>query len=173
MALPLTEISDYETGRFKLPVSHITSKDLEVYIDRYEKRYLQDLLGSALATEFINDLDASNQPQDPKFTVIFNELAIDYCGVEYISEGILQMLKGFIFYEYNRDLEATSLMGGVNASLSENSMKTDLYAGPSLKIYNESVSFYSIIQQYICDNPEDYDYSLFKGKQKGYITPLD
>lgn len=170
MPLPITSQADYQKGRFKLPFSSITSKDFDEYITEYEPKYLDDLLGCDLAALFIADLDADGVPQTAIYQTIYNKLCVDFCGQEYKSSGIKDMLTKFIWFEYSRDIEADNSDVGVQVSKGENQTKADFYASKGLKFYNEAVNNYLVIQYYICQNINDYpDY---KGKTKDYIHSL-
>lgn len=171
MPLPITKHTDYETGVYKLPFSSITKKDLTSYIDTYELKYLQDLLGCELAKLFIADLTGvENAPTEDRFIYIYNAFCNDEtCHFER-SEGIKVMLQGFMFWEYGKTLTTELAMNGAVDSSSENSTRGKQSGTKLLSNYNNSITSYTAIQEYICGNEEIYP--EFKGKRKEYTSFL-
>jgi len=169
MALPITKISDFEAGRFRLPLNPDLIKQLDAFIDENEECYLEDLLGCELATLFIADLDVDNIPQTPRFVQIMDKFCEDVneCGYRIKSAGIKEMLKGFIYFYYGRSLTSIlSSVGSIKAS-GENSQPS-LQASTLLrKNFNYSIDTFQAIQEYICINPETYP--EFKGIERNYI----
>ena len=113
MGLPITSINDYKAGGYSLPLNDVTKKDLITDLNRYERKYLCDLLGYEVFNLFIADLDTgTNIPTEQRFTDIFNELNVssECHGGKFISFGIKEMLKGFVSFEYIRAIEFPSTM---------------------------------------------------------------
>jgi hypothetical protein len=143
-------IADF-TGKFELHTGMYDNDKLQAYIDRYEQRYLVHLLGQKYYDEFIGDIDPSTgESRSPNFIKIFNPFYEDenlYSILQ--SEGFVDMLKGFIYFEYGKDLlNQMTPFGNVKQS-SENSklattLNTMMYAR-----YNESVRTFNTIRAYI------------------------
>jgi hypothetical protein len=145
------EVSDF-TGKFQLHTGMYDQSKLESYIERYEKKYLVQLFGVELYNDFMGDIDAG-MPQSPNFIKIFNPFneQIDMLNIA-MSEGILDMLKGFIYFEYAKDLINQMTPFGNVAQQSENSsVVTPLYSMMYAR-YNESVKTYRAIQTYMIYN---------------------
>ncbi len=156
MALPITQQTDYITGKYTLAFDKLNLKDFNAYRDDTEQSKLDNLLGCDLAELFINDLDNSGVPQDPRFTVIFNKLCVEYCGKQYISQGIKKMLQGFVWHEVSRYKEAASQQVGTKILISENAENAGFLSSRGLHLYNLSINDYLTIQYYICQNIETY-----------------
>ncbi|HKZ36116.1 MAG TPA: hypothetical protein VJ184_00595, partial [Chryseolinea sp.] len=73
--------------------------ELQSYIDRYEKKYIHQLLGVTLGDLFIADL-TMGVPSDPRFVAIFDTFSKqDDCRI-YDSNGIKDILTALVFYHY-------------------------------------------------------------------------
>lgn len=158
--------SDDFVNKYELSVGMYSDNKLDAYIQKYEERYLVHLLGSKLYQDFIDDLDA-NVPKSPNFKKIFDPFNIDldslgsgilygnrngiYLGSNSIleSEGILEMLKGFIYFEYSKDLMNQQTPYGNVKQRSENSVVVDSPHSLIYSRYNEAIQTYRAIQQYI------------------------
>lgn len=157
----IVSASDF-VGVYSLPVTRLTSTDLDLLIDEMEVRLLRELLGVSLADLFIAEYPSLS----PRFTAINDVIVLEICGVDYFNEGLKKLLIGFIYVEYMRGLEAQKTSFGVQKSDGENSLKSDMYASNPLAIYNKSVKSSHILQTYILDNLSDYP--EFKGQEKQY-----
>lgn len=158
--------SDF-TGKYKLALTQYNTVDIDAYIAKYEKHYLLKLLGAELYDLFIADLDGSTPqvPQTTPYTTIFNEFHTEIYNELVVSNGIVEMLKGFIFYEYSKDIiQVQTPIGGVKPS-GENAQV--LGANQSLTTrFNDSVETYKAIQEYICANNSDF--STYRGVEIKY-----
>ena len=125
---------------------------IQAYIDKYEKRYLIELLGPDLYDQLVAD-STGGIPQSPNLLFIYNPFHVTISPLSMlISEGIVEMLLGFIYFEYSKDLVNQMTPYGNVKSLAENSTVT---AGNSTLIYNrynEAVRTYRAIQMYIALN---------------------
>ena len=160
--------ADFNSGKYKIAQDNFSQATLTAYITKFEKRYLQDLMGIELYNLFAADLVA-NVPQTQRFEDIYNEFAEDDDGLVsglsgmassgnkiVRSEGIKEMLKGFIFFEYNRDLPVKNTMTGNVQEDNENSkVLTSLKAGITEK-YNEAIATYKAIQWKLEDESATY-----------------
>lgn len=178
------QISDFSVGKYKIPQAKgVCEGQLQAYINRYEKRYLIDLLGCELSELFIDDL-TDGVPTDPIYLALFNEICIDlrtgffnsyywapdlcYCQPKrIISRGIKEMLKGFIFFQYMRDFPNQKDITGITHIDSENSTMVDFAQWGIAEFYNESIEDYNNIQYFIYEDKDTYD--VFNGVSKKKI----
>ena len=166
--------SDF-TGLVEQSVNEFTTDKLQNYIDYHEPRYLTDLLGCDLYADFVADLlptpaVPTSVPQDAKFTAIFDAFCIDEdydSGCQHVSEGIKQMLKYFVWFEYARDNQYTLAITGATKNTFSNSELLSVVHTRAVQNYNLGIKTYHAIQWYIDDeNPNDYDYDKFNGVPK-------
>ena len=80
-----------------------------------------------------------------------------------------EMLIGFIYYEYVKDLTNQISSVGNVVPIGENSENgTTLYSMMYTR-YNEGCASYKTIQYWICFNDETYNYDGFSGNAKGFV----
>jgi hypothetical protein len=142
--------SDF-TGKFELHTGQYVQQKIVEYINRYEKRYLVDLLGQKLYDEFINDLDPlTNTPKSPNFVKLFEPFIEDVTLYETInSEGVLDMLKGFIYFEYSKDNFNQQTVYGNVQQKAENSKIVNTLQTLIYNRYNEATTTFRAIRDYI------------------------
>jgi hypothetical protein len=141
-------------GKYELHTGMYDQSKLQDYIDRYEKRYLIELLGADLYSDFSGDIDpVSKEPLSPNFIQIFQpfQVNVDFNRL-LISEGIIDMLKGFIYFEYAKDLMNQMTPFGNVQQKSENSKLTTTLNSMMYARYNEAVKTYKAIQEFILQN---------------------
>ena len=144
----IVTISDF-TGKYQLSTGMYDTAKLQDYIDKYEKRYLIELFGANLYTEFESDLLA-NVPQSPNFLKVFNPFYENLTFRQLIiSDGIKEMLKGFIYFEYSKDLINQMTPYGNVRPISENSEPVSTLYSMIYARYNEAIRSYKAIQTYI------------------------
>lgn len=155
----ILSIQDFN-GKYALHTGMYDHSKLQNYIDIYEPRYLKQLFGVDLYNQFESDL-LNNVPQSPNFLKIFNAFSEDLgfnfytpYGFEVAnnqldSEGILQMLKGFIYFEYSKDLVNQMTPYGNVKPTSENSEVANTGFSMIYTRYNEAIRSYRTIQSYI------------------------
>jgi hypothetical protein len=160
----ITSISDY-VGKYKLSTGMFDQAKLQEYIDRYEPRYLRELFGVDLYNQFEADL-VGGVPQSPNFLKVFNPLYEDvgtfyyhwnrtyelYDQIE--SEGIKEMLKGFIYFEYSKDLVNEMTPYGNVRPKAENSEVANTLFSMIYTRYNEAIKSFQSIQDYIMLNQD-------------------
>lgn len=156
----ILSIEDFKEGKYKIPqTDKINADKLQSYIERYEDKYLTDLLGAELSNLFISDL-VDGLPQTLIYLNIFNPIKQDLkedCKIKRIySRGIKDMLRGFIFFEFMNDLPNQKDLTGVNRAKSENGTPVHWQDWGLPSFYNESVLSFRSIQAYIEKNIEDY-----------------
>lgn len=165
----IIEIKAFETGEFAISSNQYTAQDLSVYIDKYEKNYLEDMLGVELAELLLADLDQSGYPQSPRFQAIFGRFSKDYeqNGVKGIlrSDGIPATLKAFVWCEYVKDQNVKNTISGSTVNEQEVSAVVSFRNAQFIDRYNETLKSYGAIQQFCFDNMEQ-DYPEFNGVVK-------
>lgn len=141
------------TGKYELHTGLYDQPKLQDYINKYEKRYLIELFGATLFDDFILDLDVNDEPESPNFIQIFNDFHQNVNLYHLlISEGILEMLKGFIYFEYSKDQMNQQTPFGNVSQLSENSKKVTTLNSMMYTRYNESVKTFDAIRSFIILN---------------------
>lgn len=155
----ILSIQDF-TGKYQVSTGMYDQAKLQDYINRYEPRYLKELFGITLYNDFQSDL-LNNVPQSPNFLVLFNPLSEDigynfyyfngtYEGINQIdSEGIKEMLKGFIYFEYVKDLSNQITPIGLVKPDNENSTVANTLFSMMYTRYNEAIRSYNSIRDYI------------------------
>lgn len=182
------------TGYYRISQDAEVAERLTAYIEKYEKKYLVDLLGYELYTLFLADLTA-NVPTTPRFQTIFDALNYEGgsssevfypIGMGYssyptlddqpkecyhtpvFSDGILKMLKGFIYFEFLKEYGVSVATTGMTVNKNENSEDAGARAlGLVEDRFNDSVDSYNVIQAYIRANPSTYP--EFKGVSKSKV----
>jgi hypothetical protein len=155
----ILSIQDF-TGKYQVSTGMYDQAKLQDYINRYEPRYLKQLFGVSLYNDFQSDL-LNNVPQSPNFLTLFNPLSEDmgynfyyfngvYEGVNQIdSEGIKEMLKGFIYFEYVKDLSNQITPIGLVKPDNENSTVANTLFSMMYTRYNEAIRSYNSIRDFI------------------------
>jgi hypothetical protein len=144
-------------GFFKSSQNSYSKPELQLFIDKFEKLYLCQLLGANLYEDFVNDL-VDGVPQSQKYIDIFNAFCKNEGRCLYQSEGIKEMLKGFLFYEYTTTTNFQHTIAGVQQNESDNTTQTsieNIYRNGEQR-FNLSVQTYKSIQWFICDNYDTY-----------------
>lgn len=142
---------------------------LQSYIDKFETLYIYDLLGKALGDLFLADINpAYSNPATAKFLAIYNSLSIDFSNNEVRSNGIKEMLLGFIYFEYVRKNTVKNTLVGNLIAQNEVSQQADWNSTNIYQNYNEAVRTYNSIQIYIEENKGDYP--EFNGNFKKYMN---
>jgi hypothetical protein len=141
------------TGKYELHTGMYDTAKLQSYIDKYEVRYLRELLGVTLYNEFVSDLTIQYVPKSPNFLQLYNPFAEDVNMYQMLeSDGMLEMLKGFIYFEYSKDLMMQQTTYGGVQQTAENSKVLNTLQSLIYNRYNEAVRTYRAIQDYILLN---------------------
>lgn len=158
----IVQTTDF-TGKYAIPQNSFS--DLDSFIDKYEKSYLQDLLGAALCVLFLADLDIlDTAPTNPIYTKIFAAFAEDSNGLVIKSEGMKVMLLGFIYWEWVREQKVKQTIGGAVVNSSEVSREASGVESNTFSRYNAGIETYTAIQWWIIEHSSDYP--DFNGQQK-------
>ena len=163
-----------------------SQEQLEGYIERYEKKYINQLLGVELANLFIADL-VDQVPVDPIYLAIYNPIEKDLttsqgvyysglCGCQnrqIYTNGMKSMIMGFIFFQFMRDQPFSRENTGVSRKIAENSENSSFYQWGIDEHYNESVRDYQQTQYYILLEKKDNSiYLEFNGVKKQITSTL-
>ena len=148
-------INDF-TGKYELHTGMYDTTKLLDYISIYEQRYLVELFGAELYNDFVADLDINNIPQSPNFLYVFNpfyENVLLHTIIQ--SEGIKQMLKGFIYFEYLKDTTNQMTPNGMVVPSNENSTTASTIYSMMYARYNEAMRSFRAIQTHIAMNSNE------------------
>lgn len=169
----IVTVDDFKEGKYELHTGMYDVPRIQAYIDKYEKRYLTELLGVDLYNLFAADLTlGGGTPTEPRFLVIFEALTMDLPWCILYSDGMKEMLLGVIYYEYTKDqIVQMTPVGNVRPVGQNSEVAGSLYTQIYTR-YNDGVRMYKAIQMYIWKNPEGYDYDSFNGVPKGLVTWL-
>lgn len=152
-------------GKFAISTNGYKTGSLELYIERYETKYLVELFGLELYNLWFADVElvTPNAIYLKLKDAFIDQLS---CGTILDSKGIADMLLGFVYYHYQMDAKVTqSINSGVKIK-SELSEKPLNDYGYIYERWNESIETYKAIQRYICENMDIYP--TFKGVEKSY-----
>jgi len=155
--------------KYELSTGMYDDTKLESYIEKYTERYLLHLFGADLLNSFEADLTAQSPqtPKSPNFQKVFNPFYMDWNKSLFLSgsslygyrlnqilesDGILEMLKGFIYWEYARDLMNQMTPYGNVKQRAELSHVVDSPHSLMWERYNEALCTYRAIQEYIHSN---------------------
>lgn len=155
--------SDF-VGKYELSKTRFNTTLIDSYIEKYEKQYLMRLLGIELYDLFMTELNTNNPPTTLIYENIYNPISYDYNGLM-VSNGMKEMLLGFIYYEYIKDSQIQQTPNGTASASNENAKAVDLNS-LILSRYNDSVDSYKTIQDYITLNR--IDYPTYKGYELRY-----
>lgn len=155
--------------KYELSTGMYDDTKLESYIEKYTERYLLHLFGADLLNSFEADLTAGTPqtPKSPNFQKVFNPFYMDWNKSLFLSgsslygyrlnqilesDGILEMLKGFIYWEYARDLMNQMTPYGNVKQRAELSHVVDSPHSLMWERYNEAIKTFRAIQEYIYSN---------------------
>jgi len=146
----ITQVGDF-TGKYELHTGIYDSAKLQAYIDKYEPLYMNELFGATLYASFVADLDQqTNEPKSPNFLFFYNSFAEDvHIYRMLISNGIPEMLLGFIYFEYVKDTMNTMTPFGNTIARSELSRLSSTLNTLMYNRYNEAIKTFTAIRDYI------------------------
>lgn len=157
-------------GKYSISQNSFNGSDLQAFIDKYEKVYLRDLLGLVLGDLLYADIAANTflAPPTARYTVLFNAIAQELNGCDVISDGIKEMLLGFIYWEFVRQATVQNTTTGNVIAQNEVSAQADWSSTNIYDNYNEAIKSYRAIQIYINTNSSTYPEFNGKMKSKAY-----
>ena len=146
----IVTISDF-VGKYQLHSGTYVTTNIQAYIDKYEPRYLRELFGAELYTDFLSDLDQqTNEPKSPNFKYVYFPFAEDVNVFQLlVSDGIKEMLLGFIYFEYSKDLQNQMTPYGNVQNKSELSNTVSTLSSMIWTRYNESVRTFMAIRDWM------------------------
>lgn len=162
-----TSPEDYK-GFYQISGNSFDQTELQLYIDEVEPEILRDLMGCDLYDLFVADL-VGNVPQTQRFINIFNAFCIDnpsFHNTQEKSKGIIEMLKGFVYFSYVKESDfANVITGNIKNAFSNSEQARSVEVGFNDR-YNRAIVSYKAIQWYMCENTNGDEYpeenSLFK-----------
>lgn len=161
----LLALTDFK-GQYNLPDAKgvYTSTTIQAFIDKYEKQYLDQLLGLDLSNKIIAYLAASRLPNNDDYNYIidafqFQEPGGGGCGCNSIkdSKGMKAFLVAAIMYEYVSDnLQFTQI--GAAVPQAETSSEINVRKNQRLaeKKWNDILDTPDSIQWYCWNNADKY-----------------
>lgn len=170
--MSITTPSDYKGFNCIVTNSHYGIGDLQLYIDKYEKYYLELLLGCNLANLFLTDYNTNPfGAKELRFQAIFNQIcfSVNWCD-EIVSRGVKEMLIGFIYVHYTKDIANKSTSNGKAVNKITNSENSNFWDTNMPESYNKSVDDFRAIQYYICYYNENY--SEYRGQDLDKLVPF-
>lgn len=168
--------ADFENGEFLIS-NQADTEDLEALIDRVEVEALQDLLGKELYDLFIADIGSPtfpttpDVPDSPRFLAIYNLFYVDET-VRLRSEGFIDMLKMFIWFEWTNKTRLQNTPVGIIANEFENGTNTAPSVAQLEVTYNRGIMTFHDIVQFILIDSVTYPEYDGKGKIRQYISSL-
>ena len=166
--MSIIKITDFNGGKFNLAVNQYQEDYLQKIIDETENKVLNELFGFDLYDLFIQDL-INDYPTSQRFIDVFEPLRFSV-PIKVMTEGIKEMLKGFIYYEYIRLTTAQHTTTGVSQTQGENS---ETRAAENLNVtvkFNESIINFKGIQTLM--SYEHLIYPEYDGSSKQFNNPF-
>jgi hypothetical protein len=155
--------SDF-TGKHK--VAQDCYSQLQAYINKYEPIYLINLLGSDLYKALKEDYNEDERKcTEERLQFILDS---NYTGPVY--EGLIETLKGFIFFEYVRENRFKITETGIHVNTSDSSRQVAFSEFPLFRFYNDAIHNYKAIQYYLKAQKDIYP--DFSGVSKSIMLPF-
>jgi len=160
-------LDDFETGIFIIPLATKQELVLEEYLALVECEYLTKLFGVELYELFLADLDPQGLPQTQRFIDIYIKFSIqpedcNYGNPIYTSMGLIEMLKGIVYFLYVRGSFTKLTNNGPKLTDSENSVNIRHNEHDIFTWFNMSVEYWCAIQYRMRTESPDV-YPEFRG----------
>lgn len=172
--MSILKTSDFEKGRYRIPLNpDQQTGGIQDYITDTETKYLVLLFGVELYDLFIIDLGlpTAGEPTDPRFVKVFDPFNEQTETQLIISTGIKEMLKGFVYYLYTRDIITRITTVGAEIAQGANSEAISGIKHDITGRFNEAVDEFQTLQFYMTDvNPDDYP--EFAGAHQDFNHPF-
>jgi len=157
--MSLTKYTDY-IGFHQIAKGGNNDEKIQTYIDEIEPTMLRDLLGNTLYDLFIADIDPiTNKPVTARFLSLYDAFSIDVSlgsGCQERSLGMVEMLKGFVYYSFVGDSDYFNTISGNVKNQFSNSLGVSYIQLGLTERYNLGLQTYNVIQWYICENSATY-----------------
>jgi hypothetical protein len=144
--------ANFEQGKFKTGFTQFTANDLTACITRNEDKIMTELLGKDLYALYVTGVAGG----DPIYEFLRDAFIEEINEVAYVSQGVVDMLCGFVWCEYQRDIYANNSSIGANRLKGENSDQVSFNGANYHSRYLEALSTFEAIQAYINDNLDVY-----------------
>ncbi len=169
--MSVIKTSDFATAPYLIPVNPNQTLDLQNFIDKEQEDRLLELFGVELYDLFIADLVA-DAPTSARFIKVFDSFYEQTgCNNTLIkSDGIKEMLKGFVYYAYLRQRVTRVDTTGISMVLSENNEPVSAIYHDITRRYNEAIETFKVIRYYMI-NVDASTYPEFKGVDKQFNHP--
>ena len=152
-------------GRYAITQHQTNASKIQSYIDMIEPSILNELFGVELFILYAQGVINEEEIYTKLYNPFFENLE---CGRLIESKGIVDMLKGFVYFAYYaEDYSDVSVNGNVVQSNENSTKANDIESNLYLK-YNTSVKTYKAIQSYILENQSVYP--TFKGQRKSLLN---
>ena len=152
-------------NKFVLTVGDFNTDKIQAYIDRYETITLQELFG----VELFDLWEAGLVATDPIYEFLRDPFTVQLdCGTILNSRGIKDVVLGIVYFHFVTDNYTQQTVNGSVKTKGENSDNVNLLKANVQSRYNEAVNSYGSIQEYICDNLDEYP--TFKGLNKSILS---
>lgn len=168
--MAILSTTDFNEGRYYIPLSpEEETKGFPKYIERVENSVLPELFGVELYDLFIADLalPVVGEPTDPRFVKVYNEFNYQGDGLYFRSQGIKEMLRGFVYYDYLRDQQTRVTTVGLKRVDGSNSETISGIQHDLNSRYNESIETFHAIQCYM-DHVDPDTYPEYDGIYKPF-----
>jgi len=136
-------------------IAQTSFTELDLFITRFEEKYLIEVLGFELFTLFKANLTAG-VPTNPIYIAIFNAIRMDDGNCVYQNNGMKSMILGFVWFEYMATQKFKQTASGTVANQIDVAQNLSFDDMGGYKNYNDSVNDANVIQWYINKNLSDY-----------------
>lgn len=163
--MSLVAFTDF-VGKYELSINEENEPKIQLYIDRLENLLLNELFGVDLFTLW----DGSANPIYTTLTTPFMFQDENCMGKIWESKGIVDMLTGFIYWEYSKDAYTQQTIDGAQKNTGENSLNSTFIMANLQGRYADALNTYEAIQAYIKKGSDVYP--EFKEVQKHIVIPF-
>lgn len=153
-------------GKYELSITEETELKIQEYIDRLENELLRELFG-------LNLYNLWESSVNPIYTILTSPIVFQEEGCNgkiWESKGIVDMLTGFIYWEYSRDAYTQQTIDGAQKNLGENSVNSTFIMANLQGRFADALTSYEAIQAYIKKNLAVYP--EYRGIEKHVVIPF-
>lgn len=166
--MSIIKITDFNGGEFNLAINQYQESHLQTVIDTTETKILNELFGFDLYHLFHQDL-VNDYPTSQRFIDVFEPLRFS-TPRKVMTQGIKEMLKGFIYFEYVRLTTSQHTTTGVSQTQGENSETRSMEHLNLTVKYNNSIVNFKGIQMYM--ENDSVLYPEYSGSYKSFNNPF-
>lgn len=174
--------TDFQQGTYKLSSDTYSKLNIEQFITEWEDHYLRRLFGAELFALYDDNLPrfsvitAPFAEQSATGTVFYpiGQLEGDFETFNpqiWESFGLVDMLKGFIYFEFSKRVGMSVTSAGRHEPETETSSKPNMAAVNALigDAYNRAIQSYKAIQWYMSKSDHAGDYPEYNGIRLDYL----